>query len=170
MGNTLINAFRKYLYTFDDFGNPFYYEHQEKFEVLEHILNNTAVVLNELNIKPNKKTDVYKAMRLFCKIAFPDCANVNYIFQKTAKCYQPDILIPSLKCAIEYKYAVSESELNDTIDQILTDVEGYSNNPSYRIFYAVFYATKPFCSKERFDIVWKEKHFPNNWKGVYIQG
>jgi len=47
-----------------------------------------------------------------------------------------------LECAIEFKYVNDEKELNRTMDEILADVEGYKGNPSYSVFYAVFYATK----------------------------
>lgn len=169
MGSCLTDICMKYLKAFDDFGNKFYYEHHEKFEVLEHILNNTAVFLANMAIQPKKETDVYTPIKYICNSAFPDSINPKFSFQKKAKCYQPDILIPSLKCAIEYKYTKNESELNDTMDQILADEKGYSENPTYNTFYAVFYATELFCSKDRFEELWKEKKFPDNWKGIYVQ-
>lgn len=81
-----------------------------------------------------------------CKTAFPDNKSCSFKFQKTAKCYNPDILIPSLECAIEFKYVKDEKELNRTMDEILADVEGYKGNPSYSVFYSVFYAVGSFCS------------------------
>jgi len=68
-------------------------------------------------------------------------------------------MIPSLECAIEFKYVNDEKELNRTMDEILADVEGYKGNPSYSVFYSVFYATNSICSPRRFNCMWTEKHF-----------
>lgn len=46
------------------------------------------------------------------------------------------------------------------MDEILADVEGYKGNPSYSVFYSVFYAVGSFCSPQRFNCMWEEKHFP----------
>ena len=46
----------------------------------------------------------------------------------------------------------------------------YKGNPSYSVFYSVFYAVGSFCSPQRFNCMWEEKHFPDNWKGIYVQG
>ena len=69
-----------------------------------------------------------------------------------------------------HKYVKDEKELNRTMDEILADVEGYKGNPSYSVFYSVFYAVGSFCSPQRFNCMWEEKHFPDNWKGIYVQG
>ena len=91
-------------------------------------------------------------------------------FIQTAKCYIPDILIPSLNCAIEYKYAPTLEKLTRTMDEILIDVNGYSNHDIYKLFYAVFYVKPGIIIKRRFDQIWSEKQFPDNWKGILVYG
>lgn len=167
MDSELIFAYRKYLNAFDDFSITG--AHKE-FEILENILNSTATLLADFDIQPKSEPEVYKPMINICKTAFPDNKSCSFKFQKTAKCYNPDILIPSLECAIEFKYVKDEKELNRTMDEILADVEGYKGNPSYSVFYSVFYAAGSFCSPQRFNCMWEEKHFPDNWKGIYVQG
>ncbi|MFR3524900.1 MAG: hypothetical protein ACLTWD_09700 [Bacteroides uniformis] len=167
MDSELIHVYRKYLNAFDDFSITC--AHKE-FEILENILNSTAILLDNFHILPKSEADVYRPMANICKTAFPDNHSCSYKFQKTAKCYNPDILIPSLECAIEFKYVKDEKELNRTMDEILADVEGYKGNPSYTVFYSVFYATDSVCSLKRFNCMWEEKHFPENWKGIYVQG
>lgn len=168
MDSELVHVYRKYLDAFDDFS---IIGARKEFEILENILDSTATLLKDFGIQPKSEPDVYKPMIKICKTAFPDNKDCShYKFQKTAKCYNPDILIPSLECAIEFKYVNDEKELNRTMDEILADVEGYKGNPSYSVFYAVFYAANSICSPQRFNSMWAEKHFPENWKGIYVQG
>jgi len=137
---------------------------------LENILESTGVIIKELGVTPDSETKVYKAVKILSQASFPNAAFPSESFQKAAKCYIPDILIPSLNCAVEYKYAATESRLIETIDQILIDVKGYDKHPTYKIFYAVFYVKPGIWTKSRFDEVWKEKEFPENWKGILVIG
>lgn len=105
MDSELIFAYRKFLNAFDDFSITG--AHKE-FEILENILNSTATLLADFDIQPKSEPEVYKPMINICKTAFPDNKSCSFKFQKTAKCYNPDILIPSLECAIEFKYVKDE--------------------------------------------------------------
>lgn len=168
MDSELMLVYRRYLEAFDDFS---IIDARKEFEILENILDSTATLLKDFGIQPKSEPEVYKPMIKICKTAFPDNKDCShYKFQKTAKCYHPDILIPSLECAIEFKYVNDEKDLNRTMDEILADAEGYKGNPSYSVFYAVFYAANSICSPKRFNCMWTEKHFPENWKGIYVQG
>lgn len=168
MDSELMLVYRKYLDAFDDF---YIIDARKEFDILENILNSTATLLKDFGIQPKSEPEVYKPMIKICKTAFPDNKDCShYKFQQTAKCYNPDILIPSLECAVEFKYVDDEKELNRTMDEILADVEGYKGNPSYSVFYVVFYAANSICSPKRFNSMWAEKHFPENWKGIYVQG
>ena len=137
---------------------------------LENILSNTSIIIKELNIKPNSETQVYNSVKFVTKIAFPDSSFPSEPFYKTAKCYIPDILIPSLNTAIEYKYATAEKKLTETIEQILIDVVGYSNHPIFKNFYAVFYVKIGICDEKRFQIIWDGYKFPKNWKPIFVVG
>lgn len=135
---------------------------------LENILENTAVIIHDLKLEPTTETQVSNAVKPIIKAIFPDVNFPTQSFQKSAKCYIPDILIPTLNCAVEYKYATTEKKLIDTIDEILIDVKGYDKHPNYKIFYAVFYVKTGICTKNRFEVIWREKEFPENWKGIFV--
>ena len=171
--STLVALFWDCLAPFKAFGDEgeAYLLKRAGLQYLEHILENTAVILKGLNITPTKEADVYNPIKVICKATFSNTTIApSQSFQKIARCYVPDILIPSLNCAIEYKYAKDEQALISTIDQILADVQGYSSNPDYKIFYAVFYMKPAIWTKGRFDAVWEEKRFPKNWKGIIVEG
>ena len=136
---------------------------------LENILESSSVILEERKIKPKNEVEISRNVKFVTKSVFPNSQYPSQPFLKTAKCYIPDILIPSLNCAIEYKLALDESKLTSTIDEILIDVKGYENNPDYKIFYAVFCVKSGICTRKRFYKIWEEKGFPQNWKGIYVE-
>ncbi len=170
--STLLSLYWKYLNSFNFLSDINNTELLKRTGIiyLESIIESTAVILNDLNVSPTSETQVSNPIKLIIKSVFPNASFPNESFQKTAICYKPDMLIPSLNCAIEYKYAETEKKLIETIDQILIDVKGYDNNQTYKIFFAVFYVKNNIWSKKRFDAVWEEKEFPNNWKGFFING
>src|SRR5690606_2163362 len=111
---------------------------------------------------PKSETDVYKAVRKVVESVFPSAIMPKSNFLKTAQEYKPDILIPEIFSAVEYKYADSEQKLKSTIAQISDDVVGYTGDKDYRLFYAVFYVTNDFWGAEKFQVAWNEKKFPEN--------
>ncbi|KRB54703.1 hypothetical protein [Flavobacterium sp. Root186] len=137
---------------------------------LENILSNTSCIIEELDRKPSSETIIYNSVKHVIKATFPNYMEPSEPFVKHSKCYRPDILIPSLNTAIEYKYATDENRLIKTIEEILIDVAGYSNHSIYKIFYAVFYVTPGICTEQRFRIIWDEQKFPKNWKSIYVIG
>ncbi|MBX9886929.1 MAG: hypothetical protein K2Y30_03225 [Flavobacteriaceae bacterium] len=137
---------------------------------LENILSNTSYIIKELQVVPVNEATVYNSVKHVIKSAFPEHIPITESFYKEAKCYKPDILIGSLNTAVEYKYATDEKKLVTTMEQILVDVVGYSNHPVYKIFYAVFYVTPGVCTLKRFDYLWNNLNFPDNWKPIYVIG
>lgn len=137
---------------------------------LEYILRDTAGILQRMGNNPTKETEVYGPVSIVLRSTFPDHRTPDFIFMKAAKCYFPDILLPALRTAVEYKYAKTEKELNQTIDDILIDVPGYSSNMNYDHFYAVFYTKPGAASEDRFKVLWEEKNFPSNWHPIYVLG
>jgi hypothetical protein len=137
---------------------------------MEIILRNTAQILRFMSVQPTREEHVYNAVKIVLTSTFPKYLEPTFPFLKEAKEYKPDILLPSLETAIEYKYAENEKELNKTIDQIMEDVRGYSEHHQYNHFYAVFYVTVGQVGQERFDVLWNSKKFPSNWHPIFIQG
>jgi hypothetical protein len=172
LNSDLITTYWKYLFSFPAFSS----EDNEQLTkrtglaYLEHILESTGVTIRELGRSPSTESQVYQSVRVVCKATFPNVQFPSQSFQTTAKCYIPDILVPSLNCAIEYKYADSEKRLIETIDQILIDVVGYNKHPLYKLFYAVFYTKPGIISRQRFKDIWQEKEFPDYWKGILVEG
>lgn len=137
---------------------------------LERILRNTQVIINETNLKPTSEPQIYNAVKFVVKSVFPSALEPTSGFFKSFKNYNPDILIPEIHTAVEYKYADTKAKLKSQIDQVVADTKGYTGDKNYEIFYAVFYVTDDFWGIDKFETVWKEMEFPKNWKGIYIVG
>lgn len=137
---------------------------------LETILKNTQVIIEKNKTTIKSETDVYNAVKSTLEVIFISSKSPKSNFIKTFKEFKPDILIPELYAAIEYKYASNEAKLKSTIEQISADVKGYTGDKDYRVFYAVFYVTQDFWGKDKFKKVWEEQSFPKNWIPFYIIG
>lgn len=170
--NSFLHEAWAFLSAYENFGTNdlSHLMHRTGISYLETILRNTAVIINHRNITPKNETDVYKAVADVCKAVYPGSANLTSPFIKIAGEYKPDVLIPALNCAIEYKYAKTEAKLKATIEGILGDVQNYSDHPDYKLFYAVFYVKPDIWGAQKFEEVWKQNNFPENWKGVYVVG
>lgn len=140
-----------------------------KLYCLENILKNTQFILHSLNKIPKSEPEVYNTIAFVIKSVFCNNIDAGKGFFKNYKKFIPDIAIPELEVAIEYKYADNKEKLKKQIDEILIDSLSYSGNPNYKRFYAVFYVTEDFWGMQTFKEVWKGK-FPSNWKGYYIVG
>jgi len=140
-------------------------------QYLENILQATGQILNDLGKIPKSEPQIYNTIKFVIKAVFPDSKGAGSNFLKTAKEYKPDVLIPSVKAAVEYKYATSEKKLKTQIGQVLEDQAGYTGDDDYQLFYAVFYVNRDFWGVKKFNEVWrKDFSFPKNWRAYYIIG
>ncbi len=168
----IIEDIKGFLLPFSQFDN--YSEEQQIRKIgiryLENILNQTSFIIHESGKNPQSEVKVYNQVKIVIESTFPDSKKAGSNFRKIAKEYKPDILIPELEVAVEYKFANSEEKLIRCIEQILVDVKGYQNDADYKLFYAVFYVTNDFIGQIRFNEIWKDYSFPRNWKGIYCIG
>lgn len=167
-----VSKFSKYLVPFE-FSQGSYIDRllkQAGIIYLENILRNTQSILDKIGTTPTSEVSLYKEIKFVIESTFSSSVNPISGFFKCFKNYNPDILIPDLQVAIEYKYAKSKNELKSQIDQVLSDTKGYKGDINYKIFYAVFYVTGDFLGAPRFETAIKEMDFPSNWKCLYIVG
>ena len=139
-------------------------------QYLERVLNNTATIISKSGTQPTSEPEVYKAVKNVLEAIFPTSKSPKSNFIKTAKEYKPDILIPELNAAVEYKYAATAEKLKATVEQIAVDVKGYTGDREYNVFYAVFYVAEDFWGEDKFKQVWKDQNFPKNWMYFYKVG
>lgn len=138
---------RQFLEPLDVLDGTNHYLRFAGIQYLETVLNNTASIIHKSGENPTSEPGVYNLVRNVLEAIFPSAISPKSNFLKTAQEYKPDILIPELSTAIEYKYAKDEAKLKATIAQISDDVKGYTGDVDYDLFYAVFYVTKRFLGE-----------------------
>ena len=120
-----------------------------------------------------RQTYIYKQVKWVLGLYYPSCRLRNKAsFIQEFKAYNPDLLIPELKTAIEYKYVKSATDnIDEFIDQIRIDVANYTDDYRYENFIAVIYIQNTsVATPESIEVAWKAKKFPNNWELVIVNG
>lgn len=167
----IITNFKRYLDPFKFFDYQQTRENETK--KLTSILKNTDFILKNCNTEINNEADIYKQVKWVLGLYYPTCRQKNKAsFIQEFKSYNPDILIPELKTAIEYKYLKSVSDnLDEFIDQIRVDAANYTDDYRYENFVAVIYIQNAsVATPENIEASWKGKKFPNNWELVIVNG
>ncbi len=163
----IIVGFKRFLDPFKFFDYREFKE-DEIFK-LESILRNTGFILKKVKAKINNEADIYNQVKWVLGLYYPSTRRKSKAsFIGEFKSYNPDILIPELKVAIEYKYIDSQSDnIDEFIDQLKIDAINYIEDYKYDTFYAVIYIEDiSIATPENIEIAWKEKKFPNNWNLV----
>lgn len=167
----IIQDFEQFLKVFGFFDNSF--QKNEELTKLKSILQNTDFVLKNCNTEVNNETDIYKQVKWVLGLYYPKCRNKSKArFIQQFKTYNPDILIPELKTAIEYKYVNSSTDnIDDFIDQVKIDATNYVGDTDYENFIAVIYIEdSSIATPEHINEAWKSKRFPKNWELIVING
>jgi hypothetical protein len=147
------------------------YRQKAGIKCLETVLENTAAILRQLKVEPKSEPQVYRPVREVLKLIFEGARNPPAgRFSKSLKNFAPDILIPDLFAAVEYKYVPNEATLKSALAGIAEDVGGYTGDTQYKLFYAVFYFADNFLSRKRFLTFWAEKKFPKEWIPIFVVG
>ncbi|WKK58554.1 hypothetical protein [Sphingobacterium sp. BN32] len=159
--------FRRFLEAFSFFDyNISEIDNQKK---LISILKNTGHIVKNTNCSLDSEAEIYKKVKWALGLYFHSCRLLNKAsFIQQFKTYHPDILIPELNSAIEYKFLKSEDDnIDNFLDQLKIDSVNYVNDLRYDTFYAVFFIKDiSIATPESIELAWKNKDFPNNWKLV----
>ena len=163
----IVNDFYKFLYPYPVFD----LQEKDMFDIskVHSVISNTEHIIKKLNVTIVGEADIYTAVRWVLGLYFPKVAALNKAsFIKTFKTYHPDILIPELKTAVEYKFVRLKdtlAEIENRIDDIYSDSINYQGDPNYTNFIAaVHLEDASIVTPERIEACWFSKNFPKNWK------
>jgi hypothetical protein len=137
--------------------------------LLESILQNTPKIVYDRDIEPSSEAEVRKCVYDILIHVFPDTVREIPIAQVT-KTYKPDLGVRSLKTAVEYKYAVDETEAKTFIGGFYEDMRAYAGSEDWRQFYAVLYMTKPFFTLQQIQAEFKIVGADKNWTPILVHG
>lgn len=163
----ILDSFRRFLEPFKSFN----YRQKQENELLKltPILHNTGFIIENSKAGISNESDIYKQVKWVLELYYPSVRRKNRAsFIQQFKTYEPDILIPELKTAIEYKYlAKASGNMDEYLDQLKVDSTNYVSDYRYEIFFAVIYIENiAIATPESIEVAWNSKQFPRNWKLV----
>lgn len=137
--------------------------------LLERILQGTPRLLKGRGIKPCKECEVRNALYETLIHVFPGTVR-DIPIAKVSKCYKPDIGVPSLKAAVEFKFCDSDEELKRAIGGVYEDVVAYAGSADWQHFYAVFYMTDAFMTQPQVEAEFNLSRVDRRWRPLLVQG
>lgn len=164
--NKMLNEFDIYLMAFKEFQIDFQDQLLKETQLLS-VLGNTGHILSKLKPVISNEADIYKSMQWFLSQFYPSTRFTQKAgFIRRFKTYRPDILIPELKTAIEYKYINNfDDNVDKFLDELKVDSTNFTGDPDYENFIAViFFEHVGTATPESIFVAWKEKSMPTNWK------
>ena len=167
----IIYDFKQFLDVFQTF--DYQQTREDELVRLKKILRDTDHILKNSNADIYNETDIYKQVKWVLGMYYPSCRGLNKAsFIAAFKSYHPDILIPELKVAIEYKYIKDKTDnIDEFIDQIRSDATNYTGDSRYENFIAVIYLENTSITREdSIQEAWKAKKFPKEWNLVVAPG
>jgi len=157
------DEFRDFLSAFHEFN----FDQMKKFETnkLKLILENTNSIISKTNVNVTNETSIYTPVKWFTEVIYPQTKKLNKArFIKKFGTYQPDILIPEISSAVEYKFIRKGQNPEKFLNELKVDANNYTDDPDYKIFYAViYYKDKGELNPEAFKQAVLEKEFPDYW-------
>ena len=161
-----INSFKQFLEPFKFF--DYNQIKTDETKRLISVLGNTGFILKNINAKISNEADIYNQIKWILSLYYPTCRNKNKAaFIQQFKTYSPDLLIPELKAAIEFKYIKSNGIIDNFLDQLMVDAVNYNGDESYERFIAVIFIENiAIATPESIKEAWKQKGFPDNWQLV----
>lgn len=159
----ILDDFREVLSGFIEFQTDNF---RKRFsDKLKGILANTNSILAKTGTKVVSERSIYTIVHWVVEMTYPESRRRNKSrFVRKFKSYKPDILVPEVSAAIEYKMIRKGKNIGDFLDQIKTDADNYDGDPEYRFFYAaVYFEDKSDLNQSAFDKAVEEKKYPENW-------
>jgi hypothetical protein len=161
---------------FEDFLLPFraFDVFREEKRISEHmleaVLSNTHLILKQSKVTIKGETSIYRGIEWFLQVIYSESKYSKApLFPGKFKHYNADLHVPELQTAIEYKLLHTNDNPDDYIDQIRIDAVNYQGDDRYNRFYAVMYFIDNQKHKlETLQSCWRAKHFPANWKPIFV--
>lgn len=137
-------------------------EHLFENDLLINILKSTKQILTKNKVTPSNEAEIYREVKWVLDFYFDTRKAVSRFIKKHTN-YKPDILIPEIKTAIEYKFVRDSANVDTYLDQLIVDARVYTDDPGYSKFVAVLCLENSILPEGNVLQAWKERKFPSNW-------
>ena len=144
-------------------------ELERERQLLRQILLGTPKLIADRKLVPKNEAEVRREIYGTLLHVFPDTVRELPIPQ-VSKTYKPDIGVPHLEVAVEYKFCDSESELKTCLEGIYADTKGYAGSKDWTNFVAVMYCTGAFMTEAQLREEERRVGMPPSWELLLVTG
>lgn len=140
---------------------------EKSIESIRRLLKNSGFLLNYMKITPKSEHEIHKPIFAQLKTLYPS-AITKYKIHKPNKDYEIDIMVKEEKVGIELKFAKSEQDVKNQVDELYTDMTGYEENDTEQIFIAVLYMDSQYITDDIVKETLKQNNCPINWEIIIV--
>lgn len=159
---TMLSDFDAFLSPFKAFDKNA--KSDEEINRLMDVLKSTTHIVKGMGGTITNEASIYNPVRWVIKIYYPGARKGQGKFTGVFQYYNPDILIPELKTAVEYKFIRVGESVDKYLDQIVSDAKNYDEDQRYDNFIAVVcLESAAIATEKQVRTAWVGKKFPQNW-------
>lgn len=140
---------------------------EKSIESIRRLLKNAGFLLNYMKIEPKSEHEIHKPIFAQLKTLYPSAIN-KYKIHKPNKDYEIDIMVKEEKVGIELKFAKSEQDVKNQVDELYTDMTGYEENDPEQKFIAVLYMDSQYITEDVVQETLKQNNCPINWEVIIV--
>jgi hypothetical protein len=141
----------------------------ETYDKLLDVLKSTAQIISKAQLAQISEPSVYNEVYWVLHFYFDVRRGAPTGSRGKFGSYKPDLLIPELFTAIEYKYVKDKALLNPYLDGLFADANNYKGDYEYNQFVAVVCFENLLFSEDSVRTAWQEKNFPSNWELIVVR-
>jgi hypothetical protein len=131
------------------------------------LLKNAGFLLNHMKIIPKTEHEIHKPIFAHLKTLYPSTIS-KYVIQKPNKNYEIDLMINEENIGIELKFAKSEQDVKNQIDELYTDMIGYKETGKEIGFIALLYMDSQYITENVVQETLKQNNCPINWEIIIV--
>lgn len=158
---------KSFLYPFMSFANN--KNGKDSYDKVVNVLKSTAQIVSKIRVFNLSEASIYNEVLWVLHFYFDARRGSPVGSRGKFGIYRPDLLIPELSTAIEYKYVREKALLNPYLDGLIADATNYKGDSEYNQFIAVVCFEKLLFSEESIRQAWSEKQFPSNWELIVVR-
>jgi hypothetical protein len=140
---------------------------EKSIDSIRRLLKNSGFLLNYMKITPKSEHEIHKPIFAQLKTLYPSAIN-KYKIHKPNKDYEIDIMVTEEKVGIELKFAKSEQDVKNQVDELYTDMTGYEENDSVQKYIAVLYMDSQYITEDVVQETLKQNNCPVNWEIILV--
>lgn len=140
---------------------------EKSLDSIRRLLKNSGFLLNYMKIIPKSEHEIHKPIFAQLKVLYPSAIN-KFVIHKPNKDYEIDIMVKEEKVGIELKFAKSEQDVKNQVDELYADMIGYEENDPEQKYIAVLYMDSQYITEDVVNETLRQNNCPINWEIIIV--